>query len=62
MILDAYSRRCIGWALEPYLEADLAVQALRMALATRKIEPGLVHHSDRGVQYASLVYTDLLKE
>jgi len=62
VILDAYSRRCIGWALEPYLEADLAVQALRMALATRKIEPGLVHHSDRGVQYASVVYTDILKE
>ena len=62
VILDAYSRRCIGWALEPYLEAQLAVEALRMALATRKIEPGLVHHSDRGVQYASSVYTDLLKE
>ena len=62
VILDAYSRRCIGWALEPYLEAQLAVEALRMALATRKVEPGLVHHSDRGVQYASAVYTDLLKE
>lgn len=62
VILDAYSRRCIGWALEPYLEATLAVQALCMALATRKVEPGLVHHSDRGVQYASSVYTDLLKE
>jgi transposase InsO family protein len=62
VILDAYSRRCIGWALEPYLEAQLAVEALRSALATRKIEPGLVHHSDRGVQYASSVYTDLLKE
>jgi transposase InsO family protein len=62
VILDAYSRRCIGWALEPHLEAELAVEALRMALATRKIEPGLVHHSDRGVQYASSVYTDLLKE
>ena len=62
VILDAYSRRCIGWALEPYLEAELAVEALRMALATRKVEPDLVHHSDRGVQYASSVYTDLLKE
>lgn len=62
VILDAYSRRCIGWALEPYLEAELAVEALRIALATRKVEPGLVHHSDRGVQYASSVYTDLLKE
>lgn len=62
VILDAYSRRCIGWALEPYLEAQLAVEALRMALATRKVERGLVHDSDRGVQYASSVYTDLLKE
>lgn len=62
VILDAYSRRCIGWALEPYLEAQLAVEALHMALATRKVEPGLVHHSDRGVQYASSVYSDLLKE
>jgi putative transposase len=62
VILDAFSRRVIGWALEPYLEAELAVEALRMALATRKVEPGLVHHSDRGVQYASSVYTGLLKE
>lgn len=62
VILDAYSRRCIGWALEHYLEAELALEALRMALNTRRIEPGLVHHSDQGVQYASLVYTDLLKE
>lgn len=62
VILDAYSRRCIGWALEPYLEASLAVEALRQALATRTVEAGLVHHSDRGVQYASSVYTDLLKE
>jgi transposase InsO family protein len=62
VILDAHSRRCIGWALEPYLEAELALAALRMALTTRKVEPGLVHHSDRGVQYASSVYTQLLKE
>lgn len=62
VILDSYSRRCIGWALEPYLEAELAVEALKMALANREVMPGLVHHSDRGVQYASAVYTDLLKE
>jgi putative transposase len=62
VILDAYSRRCIGWALAPYLDAELAVEALRMALATRRVEPGLVHHSDRGVQYASSAYTDLFKE
>ena len=62
VILDAYSRRVIGWALEPYLAASLALEALRMALASREIEAGLVHHSDRGVQYASSTYTDLLKE
>jgi putative transposase len=62
VILDAYSRRCIGWALEPFLEAELAIEALRMALASRQVEAGLVHHSDRGVEYASLAYTDLLKE
>jgi putative transposase len=62
VILDAYSRRCIGWALEPYLEAELALEALRTALARREVKAGLVHHSDRGVQYASSAYTDLLKE
>jgi transposase InsO family protein len=62
VILDGWSRRCIGWALEPYLEAELAMEALRMALATRQVKAGLVHHSDRGVQYASLVYTDLLRQ
>jgi putative transposase len=61
VLLDAYRRRCIGWALERYLEAELALAALRMALATRAIRPHLVHHADRGVQYASQAYTDLLK-
>jgi putative transposase len=62
VILDAYSRRCIGWALDDSLEAALALVALRMALAARAVRPGLVHHSDRGVQYASHAYTNLLKE
>jgi len=62
VILDAFSRRCIGWALESYLEAELALSALRMALRERRVESGLVHHSDQGVQYASLAYTELLKE
>ena len=62
VILDAYSRRCIGWALEPYPGAELALEALHMALASRPAVPSLVHHSDRGVQYASSVYTELLKE
>ena len=62
VILDAYSRRVIGWALGRTLEADLAVDALKMAIRRGRVEPGLVHHSDRGVQYASRVYTDLLTE
>jgi putative transposase len=62
VILDAYSRRVIGWALDRTIEDDLTLRALRMALAQRAIEPGLVHHSDRGSQYASGEYTDLLKE
>ena len=61
VILDACSRRVIGWALERTLEDDLTLAALRMALSQRAIQPGLVHHSDRGSQYASEDYTDLLK-
>jgi putative transposase len=62
VILDAYSRRVIGWALNRTMEDELALSALRMALSRRVVEPGLVHHSDRGSQYASLEYTTLLKE
>ena len=61
VILDAYSRRVIGWALDRTLEDELTLAALRMALARRVVQPGLVHHSDRGSQYASNDYTDLLK-
>ena len=60
VILDAFSRRVIGWALERYLDAELTLQALRLALRTREMTPGLVHHSDRGVQYACADYTELL--
>ena len=61
VILDAFSRRVIGWALGRTLEDTLTLRALRMALDQRKPAPGLVHHSDRGVQYASGEYTDLLR-
>jgi transposase InsO family protein len=61
VILDAYSRRVIGWAIERYLDTRLTMQALAMALSTRQVRAGLVHHSDRGVQYASAEYTDALK-
>jgi len=62
VVLDAYSRRVIGWALDRTLEDELTLAALRMALSRRIVEPGLVHHSDRGSQYASGDYTGLLGE
>jgi len=62
VILDAYSRRVIGWHLAEGLDDSLSLAALRMALQGRTVRSGLVHHSDRGVQYASGDYTDLLKE
>lgn len=61
VILDAFSRRVIGWALDRTLEDRLTLLALRRALQGRQPAPGLVHHSDRGVQYASGDYTDLLR-
>jgi len=62
VILDAYSRRVIGWELDRTLEDELTLAALRMALARRLVQPGLVHHSDRGSQYASNDYTGLLQD
>ncbi|MGI9072323.1 MAG: IS3 family transposase [Bryobacteraceae bacterium] len=62
VILDAFSRCVIGWALDRTLEDKLTLAALDMALSRRSVQPGLVHHSDRGSQYASGDYTDLLKE
>ncbi len=61
VVIDAFSRRVIGWALDRTMEDNLTVAALRMALELRSPSPGLVHHSDRGSQYASGHYTDLLK-
>ena len=62
IILDAFSRRVIGWALDRTLEAKLALEALKMPIKAGLVQPGLVHHSDRGVQYASGVYTGMLTE
>jgi transposase InsO family protein len=62
VLLDAFSRRVIGWALDMHLRASLATAALTMAIATRQPVPGtLIHHSDRGVQYACGEYTVLLE-
>ena len=60
-ILDAFSRRVIGWALDRTLEVSLTLEALRMALRRRRPAPGLVHHSDQGVQYAAGDYVELLQ-
>ncbi len=62
IVLDAFSRRVIGWSLETHLQATLAIAALDMALAARRPPKGsLIHHSDRGVQYACGDYTAILK-
>jgi putative transposase len=61
VVLDAFSRRVIGWALDRHMEDDLTIAALQMALRRRSPSPGLVHHSDRGSQYASKDYTALLR-
>ena len=60
VVLDLYSRRIVGWAMADTLERQLAIDALQMALLTRKPPPGLIHHSDRGSQYASDDYRVLL--
>jgi transposase InsO family protein len=60
VVLDAFSRRVIGWALERHMMTELTITALQMALKNRQVTPRLVHHSDRGVQYASADYVSLL--
>jgi putative transposase len=62
VVLDAFSRKVIGWHLDRTLEASLALTALHMALQNRPVGPGLVHHSDRGIQYACGEYTRALRE
>lgn len=62
VVLDVYSRRVVGWALGRTLEAELTLTALHMALADRRPVPELVHHSDRGVQYACSAYVALLAD
>ncbi len=62
VILDAFSRKVVGWALDKTLAASLPKAALEMAITTRHPGPGLVHHSDRGVQYASAEYVAVLQQ
>jgi len=62
VLLDAYSRRCIGWAISRHIDTQLTLAALQMALNTRTIQAGLIHHSDQGVQYAATDYVAVLQE
>jgi putative transposase len=62
VILDAFSRRVIGWELAKTPDASLTLVALEMALVLRQPAPGCIHHSDQGVQYACHAYTDMLKQ
>lgn len=64
VIIDVFSRRCIGWELSHHIDTQLTLNALHEALKTRETDDltGLVHHSDQGVQYASQEYVDCLKE
>lgn len=60
-VLDAYSRRCVGWRLSRYIDTDLTLAALNHAIRVRQPAPGLIHHSDRGVQHASRDYVARLE-
>ena len=62
VILDAYSRTVVGWEVDRQMTCALTRKALERAIATRQPAPGLVHHSDRGVQYAACEYTNLLAQ
>src|ERR1700693_4591968 len=61
-ILDAFSRRCVGWYLSREITTQLTRSALHQAIVERRPKPGLIHHSDRGVQYASREYVEQLQE
>jgi putative transposase len=60
VVMDAFSRRIVGWNLAPKITTELALTALSNAIESRQPAPGLIHHSDRGVQYASAAYVDTL--
>jgi putative transposase len=61
-VIDAFSRRCVGWSMRADLKADLVLDALGMALTQRHPEKGLIHHSDRGSQYTSLAFGKTLSD
>jgi len=62
IVMDLYSRKIVGWAMSKTMSAELTIAALKMAIQRRRPSKGLIHHSDRGVQYASKAYQKLLKK
>jgi putative transposase len=62
VVVDCYSRRCVGWAMADHMRAELVIEALEMAVSRRKPAPGLIHHSDQGGQYTSLVFGQRCKD
>lgn len=60
-VMDLYSRRIVGWAMDDHLRTELPLAALNMAISTRRPDANLIHHSDRGVQYASTDYRTALQ-
>jgi putative transposase len=60
-VMDLYSRKTVGWAMADHLRTDLPLAALKMAISAQRPGPGLIHHSDRGIQYASADYRKLIK-
>jgi putative transposase len=62
VVLDLYSRKVVGWAAQPYITTDLVLEAMSTAIQLRRPPAGLIHHSDRGTQYASKDYQKLLRQ
>jgi putative transposase len=62
LVLGRFSRRVVGWAMRDHMRAELVVEALEMAVRRRKLEAGLVHHSDQGAQYVSLRFGQRCRE
>jgi putative transposase len=61
-VLDTYSRKIVGWSMANHLRTELVLDALNMAIYTRRPSPGLIHHSDRGSQYTSVEFSGRLRE
>ena len=61
VVIDLYSRKVVGWSMNTRMTAQIVCDALKMAIFQRRPKPGLIHHSDRGSQYASKAFRKLLK-